>query len=134
MTVLVKICGINDGVAMDAAVAARADFLGFVFFPKSPRHVTPARAAELLDHAGTPLGCAPSPRPTETLREALASLGIEYREMFGTLTRRYAVVTHYPFKGGCEICHLQAQCPKGQGQAEAPSILLPGHESGSDEN
>ena len=79
-------------------------------------------------------GCAPSPRPTETLREALASLGIEYREAFGTLTRRYAVVTHYPFKGGCEICHLQAQCPKGQGQAESPSILLPGHEADSGDN
>ena len=79
-------------------------------------------------------GCAPSPRPTETLREALASLGIEYREAFGTLTRRYAVVTHYPFKGGCEICHLQAQCPKGQGQAASPSILLPGHEADSGDN
>lgn len=78
-------------------------------------------------------GCAPSPRPTATLREALASLGLEYREESSTLARRYAVVTHYPFKGGCEICHLQAQCPKGQGQAENASVLLPGYESGKDD-
>jgi phosphoribosylanthranilate isomerase len=44
---LVKICGINSPTAFDAVVEAGADFLGFVFFPSSPRFVTPARAAEL---------------------------------------------------------------------------------------
>ena len=43
-------------------------------------------------------------------------------------SRRYAVVTHYPFKGGCEICVLQSNCPKGQGQMEATSVVLPGYE------
>ena len=56
MSPLVKICGVNDAAAMDAAVAARADLIGFVFFPRSPRHVTPARAAELhARHAGGPV-------------------------------------------------------------------------------
>ena len=73
-------------------------------------------------------GCAPAPRPTEALREALASLGLHYKEGAATLDRRFAVVTHFPFKGGCEICHLQSQCPKGQGQSEAASVLLPGYE------
>lgn len=78
-------------------------------------------------------GCAPSPRPTEALRTALADLGLEYKPGGTLLARRYAVVTHFPFRGGCEICHLQAQCPKGQGQAESASILLPGYEHGTDE-
>ena len=74
-------------------------------------------------------GCAPSPRPTAALREALADLGLPYRSGDSSLlTRRYAVVTHYPFKGGCEICHMQSHCPKGQGQAESAGIVLPGHE------
>ena len=56
MPVLVKICGINDAAALDAAVAARAEFLGFVFFPASPRHVSPARAAQLhARHTGGPV-------------------------------------------------------------------------------
>ncbi len=42
---LVKICGINDEAAMQAA--AGADLVGFVFFPPSPRAVTPAQAAAL---------------------------------------------------------------------------------------
>jgi len=44
---LTKICGINDAEAMRAAAAAGADFIGFVFFPASPRAVTPAQAAAL---------------------------------------------------------------------------------------
>lgn len=77
-------------------------------------------------------GCAPSPRPTEALRAVLADLGLEYKAGGKMLDRRYAVVTHFPFRGGCEICHLQSECPKGQGQAESSSILLPGYERGTD--
>jgi phosphoribosylanthranilate isomerase len=43
----VKICGINDPVAFDTAIEAGADWVGFVFFPPSPRHVTPDTAAAL---------------------------------------------------------------------------------------
>lgn len=78
-------------------------------------------------------GCAPAPRPTEALREALSGLGLEYREDAPTLNRRFALVTHYPFKGGCEICHLQSNCPKGQGKNEAASVVLPGYERGAGE-
>ncbi len=40
MTVGVKICGLNSMQAAEAALAAKADFGGLVFFPKSPRHVS----------------------------------------------------------------------------------------------
>jgi phosphoribosylanthranilate isomerase len=49
MSVQVKICGLNDPAAVAAAVEGGADFVGVVFFAKSPRAVTPERAAELLD-------------------------------------------------------------------------------------
>jgi phosphoribosylanthranilate isomerase len=44
---LVKICGINSEEAFDTAFGAGADFVGFVFFPPSPRYVTPSQAAAL---------------------------------------------------------------------------------------
>ena len=47
MTVRVKICGLNDPASFAAAVDAGADWVGFVFFPPSPRAVTPAQAAAL---------------------------------------------------------------------------------------
>jgi phosphoribosylanthranilate isomerase len=43
----IKICGLTREEDVDAAVAAGADAIGFVLYPKSPRAVTPQRAAEL---------------------------------------------------------------------------------------
>ncbi|MBB4266829.1 phosphoribosylanthranilate isomerase [Roseospira visakhapatnamensis] len=45
----IKICGLTDVEAVDAAVAAGADWLGAVFFPPSPRSVDAAWAAEMFD-------------------------------------------------------------------------------------
>lgn len=41
----VKICGLRDVPAMQAAVQAGAAYVGLVFFPKSPRNVSIAEAA-----------------------------------------------------------------------------------------
>jgi len=43
----IKICGLTREADVDAAVAAGADAVGFVLYPKSPRCVSAARAAEL---------------------------------------------------------------------------------------
>lgn len=43
----IKICGINTPQALDAAVAARAEYIGLVFFAKSPRNVSLHDAAIL---------------------------------------------------------------------------------------
>jgi phosphoribosylanthranilate isomerase len=38
-----KACGLTSLVDAEAAAAAGADYLGFIFYPKSPRHVTHAQ-------------------------------------------------------------------------------------------
>lgn len=43
----IKMCGLTREQDVDAAVAAGADAIGFVLYAKSPRAVTPQRAAEL---------------------------------------------------------------------------------------
>ncbi len=48
MTVQVKICGLKDAESVQAAVSAGADFMGFVDYPKSPRHIIPTEAAKLM--------------------------------------------------------------------------------------
>ena len=50
MTVRVKICGVKDEAALYAAVEGRADLVGFVFYPPSPRHLAPAQAAPLVEY------------------------------------------------------------------------------------
>ncbi|MBK9080860.1 MAG: phosphoribosylanthranilate isomerase [Rhizobiales bacterium] len=46
-TVRVKICGLTTAPTLEAALSAGADMVGFVFFPKSPRHLRLAAAPEL---------------------------------------------------------------------------------------
>ena len=47
MAVTAKICGLNAPDAVAAAVAGGAGHIGLVFYPPSPRCVTPSRAAAL---------------------------------------------------------------------------------------
>ena len=47
MSLSVKICGLSDAIAVAAAVAGGARFVGFVFYPPSPRCVAPEQAGAL---------------------------------------------------------------------------------------
>ena len=47
----VKICGIRTADDYDACRAAGAAFVGMVFFPRSPRHLSMQEARTLADHA-----------------------------------------------------------------------------------
>ena len=49
MAIYVKICGLCSADDVRAAVEAGADALGFVFWPRSPRAVTPHQVAAWLD-------------------------------------------------------------------------------------
>lgn len=47
----IKICGLTTPEAVDAVIAANAEYGGFVFFPPSQRHLTLAQAAALTQRA-----------------------------------------------------------------------------------
>lgn len=47
MPVAAKICGLSSEVAVEAAVGGGAAYVGFVFYPPSPRSIDPARCGEL---------------------------------------------------------------------------------------
>lgn len=56
MKTAIKICGISTVEALDAAIDARADFIGLVFFPPSPRHVDGHAASALAMRVGDRIG------------------------------------------------------------------------------
>lgn len=63
----VKVCGMTDGQAVEAALAAGADAIGFVFAP-SVRRVSPAQAAQLaLPARGRALCVAVMQHPSPAL-------------------------------------------------------------------
>ncbi len=51
MTPATKICGVSTPEAVRAAVEGGAAFLGFMFFPQSPRNIDPEAAARLTPPA-----------------------------------------------------------------------------------
>jgi len=92
MTALIKICGISSPAALDAAVAARADFIGLVFFDKSPRHVAPAAAAALATRAGgraQVVGLFVDPAP-DFLAATLAHVRLDAIQLHGAETPEQA--------------------------------------------
>jgi len=52
MSIAVKICGLKTPEDAHSAIQAGADLLGCVFFPPSPRNVSPEQAAEVFDMVG----------------------------------------------------------------------------------
>ena len=44
----IKICGIKDKLCMDAAIESKADYIGLVFYDKSPRNLSLVDAKQLL--------------------------------------------------------------------------------------
>jgi phosphoribosylanthranilate isomerase len=83
--VRVKICGMNDAAAFDTAVAAGADYVGLVFFPPSPRYVTPARAAALsARHPGGPLRVGLFVDPAiEAIASVLDAVRLDILQVYG---------------------------------------------------
>ena len=47
MQTKVKICGMTDAATIQTAIDHKVDYLGFIFYPKSPRNLTPKQAALL---------------------------------------------------------------------------------------
>ena len=103
-SVRVKICGINDEAAFDAAVEAGADWIGFNFFPPSPRFVTPEAAASLASRRpGGPPRVGLFVDPTEdAIAASLAAFRLDALQLYGripdiaALRRRFRLPIWHP--------------------------------------
>ena len=72
MPALTKICGLTTPEAVEAALDGGAAYVGFVFFPKSPRHLDPETARRLAEPArGRVKVCAVTVDPTDAELDAI---------------------------------------------------------------
>ena len=92
--VQVKICGVNDEAAFDAAFEAGADWLGLVFYPPSPRHLLPERAAVLsARQQGGPGRVGLFVDPTDAaLDQVLAALSLDALQITSATPARAAAI------------------------------------------
>jgi phosphoribosylanthranilate isomerase len=135
--IAIKICGLTDVRALDAAIRARADHAGFVFFPPSPRNLSLADAAALADRAEGRIGRVGLfvDADDHTIAKALAAArldalqlhGAESPERAGQLKARFGlpvwkalpiaakddVVRASAYAGAADLILFDAKTPKG---------------------
>jgi len=85
LVVKVKICGITNYEDAAAAMDMGADLLGFNFYPKSPRYVTPQEALKIIsklpgfiDIAGVFVNA-----PLEQIREVISQCQLDWVQLHG---------------------------------------------------
>lgn len=85
MRIEVKICGVNTPEALHWAAEAGADFVGFVYFPPSPRAVTPAQSGAIsASLEGGPRRVGLFVDPGDALLEAaLATTALDVIQLHG---------------------------------------------------
>ena len=84
---IVKICGIKTYDMLDVAIAAGADMVGFMHFPRSPRHLELDDIGELISLArGRTESCVVLVNPDNTLVAQVAALGPDWIQLHGPET------------------------------------------------
>ena len=119
----IKICGLTRVEDVDAAVAAGADAIGFVFYPPSPRYITPQRAAELarrippfVDVVGLFVNEAP-----EFVRAACEALPINVLQFHGDEDAAYCRQFARPYlraarvRPGLDLVEFASSFPDARG-------------------
>ena len=127
---LVKICGLKTLEALDTAISAQADFLGFVFYDRSPRALSAQNAARLVsrvpDHIKT-VGLFVDPLDEEIAHvmdqvklDILQLHGVETPQRIQELKSRYQV----PVIKAVKISAPEDLIMLGPAQAVADWILF----------
>ncbi|MBP3730778.1 MAG: phosphoribosylanthranilate isomerase [Mailhella sp.] len=79
---LIKICGMREQKLIDLAADLGADMCGFVFYPPSPRSITPGEAAALDTHGMKRVGVFVTQSLKET-QEAARTARLDYVQLHG---------------------------------------------------
>jgi hypothetical protein len=135
MATKIKICGLKTHAALEAALAGGADYVGLVFFPRSPRHLPPGghkntdgsadRVVHLVNlRSGVHRGwlTAEVDAGYETTRIGCRQLGSRMGQILEAVRTgtTFEVVDH---QTGAIRCYLTWCPPRAIAEADVPSLL-----------
>ena len=86
MVIKVKLCGLNTADTISAAIDGGVDFIGLVFYPPSPRYVSPRKAASLISKVPKSIvtvGLFVDPSD-EVLYQTLKTVELDMLQLHGT--------------------------------------------------
>jgi phosphoribosylanthranilate isomerase len=84
---VIKICGIRTLPILEAAITAGADMVGFMHFPRSPRHADLETIGSLISAArGRAETCVVLVNPDNSLVAEIAALGPDWLQLHGPET------------------------------------------------
>lgn len=84
----IKICGLKEEISLESALDAGADYVGFVFYPPSPRALNVKKAATLsalADHTASRIGLFVNPALDDIAR-ILDAVALDVLQLHGTET------------------------------------------------
>ena len=105
---IIKICGIKTEAILDAAIEAGADMVGFMHFPRSPRHLELDPIGELISLArGRVETCVVLVNPDNTLVAQVAALGPDWIQLHGPETpHRVEAIRDEAGIAILKVCHI----------------------------
>lgn len=92
MSIRVKICGLTSLEDAQCAVDSGADFLGFIFYPASPRAVTVPKVAEIVQNLKNSTAKTVGvfvDSPVHFVNEAAAEIGLDFIQLHGSEDSNY---------------------------------------------
>ncbi len=128
----IKICGLTREADVDEAIDAGADALGFVLYAKSPRHVTLARAVELITRLPpfvTPVLLVVNASPHE-LRQATEELPQALLQFHGDETPEQCAAAGRPYIRAARMSADFDLLDFAQRFSNAQALLLDAHVEG----
>lgn len=85
--IIVKICGVRTTPILETTIEAGADMVGFVHFPRSPRHADIETIGQLISQArGRIETCVLLVNPDNSLVAEIAALGPDWIQLHGPET------------------------------------------------
>ncbi len=108
-----KVCGITSLVDADAADAVGADYLGFIIYPKSPRHSPLTQFSAMNGQLPHPKKVAVSVEPTAADLKSIVACGFDYYQIHYSPSVETATVAMWSKLVGPEKLWLAPRLPPG---------------------